>query len=242
MSAARSHQARSVGTRAAKNALFDAFASVAKALSSGRRAEILELLAQGERSVEQVAEAIDQSVANTSHHLRVLATAGLVRSRRDGNHVRYRLAGNVVAEFWAALRIVAANQVAEVEWLARAYLGERDEREAIGHEELIRRLDDLEVIVLDVRPRLEYESGHIAGSRSVPLDEFDDALGTLPEDVEIVAYCRGPYCVYADEAVRRLRAAGYRARRLEDGYPEWQRRGLPVTPAPDAPPGAVLLR
>lgn len=218
-----------VGTRAAKDALFDGLASVAKALASGRRAEILELLAQGERSVEQVADAIDQSIANTSHHLQVLAGAGLVESHRDGQRVRYHLASERVADLWAAMRDVAASQVAAVDRLARAYLGDQEGLEAVGREELARRIRSGESVVLDVRPRLEYDAGHIAGARSAPLSELDEALATLPEDVEVVAYCRGPYCVYADEAVRKLRAAGYDARRLEDGYPEWEREGRPVT-------------
>jgi rhodanese-related sulfurtransferase/predicted transcriptional regulator len=220
---------RTVGTRPAKDALFDAFASVAKALASGRRAEIVELLEQGERSVEQVAGGIDQSVANTSQHLRVLAGAGLVRSRRDGTRIHYRLASDRVAALWAALRDVAAEQVDAVEGLARAYLGDRDALESVGRDELARRMRAGEVVVWDVRPRLEYEAGHIAGARSVPLAELDDALEAIPRDVEVVAYCRGPYCVYADEAVRRLQAAGHRASRLEDGYPEWRRSGLPIT-------------
>ncbi len=222
-------QRPSAGTRAAKDALFDAFASVAKSLASGRRAEIVELLAQGERSVEQVAEAIDQSVANTSHHLRVLAAAGMVRSRREGNRVCYRLAGDRVAELWTALRDVAAAQVAAIDRLADVYLGEREVPGAVDREELGRRLHEEGTVVIDVRPRLEYEAGHIPGARCIPLAELDEALRTLPRNVEVVAYCRGPYCVYADEAVRRLRAAGYRARRLQDGYPEWRRQGLPVT-------------
>lgn len=222
-----------VGSRPAKDALFDGLASVAKAMASGRRAEILELLAQGERSVEQVAEAIDQSVANTSHHLRMLAKAGLVATRRDSQRVYYRLASDRVADLWAALRDVAASQVADIDRLARAYLGDRESLEAVDRDELARRIQDGEAVVLDVRPRLEYEAGHIAGARSAPIDELDDALDEtlagLPADVEVVAYCRGPYCVFADEAVRRLQAAGYPARRLEDGYPEWQHEGRPVS-------------
>lgn len=222
-----------VGTRAAKDALFDGLASVAKAMASGRRAEILELLAQGERSVEQVAGAIDQSVANTSHHLRMLASAGLVVSRRDSQRVYYRLASDRVADLWAAMRDVAASQVAEIDRLARAYLGDREALEAVDRDELARRIQDGEAVVLDVRPRLEYEAGHIAGARSAPVDSLDEALeealAGLPDDVEVIAYCRGPYCVFADEAVRRLRAAGYPARRLEDGYPEWAREGRPIS-------------
>jgi rhodanese-related sulfurtransferase len=153
----------------------------------------------------------------------------MVRSRRDGNRVCYRLAGDGVAELWTALRDVAATQVAEIERLADAYLGEREVPDAVAHEELSRRLHEEGTVVIDVRPRLEYEAGHIRRAWCIPLTELDEALWTLPKNVEVVAYCRGPYCVYADEAVRRLRAAGYRARRLQDGYPEWRRHGLPVT-------------
>ncbi|MBA0124305.1 metalloregulator ArsR/SmtB family transcription factor [Haloechinothrix sp. YIM 98757] len=226
---ARESENGGVGSRDAKNALFDGLATVAKALASGRRAEILDLLTQGARSVEQVADAIDQSVANTSHHLQVLAGAGLVESQRDGQRVRYRLAGARVAELWAAMRDVAAQQVSEVERLASAYLGDRGDLEGIGRAELERRINSGEAVVLDVRPRLEYESGHIPGARSAPLSELDEALAALPRDIDVVAYCRGPYCVFADEAVRKLRAAGYDARRLEDGFPEWEREGRPVT-------------
>lgn len=217
-----------VGTRAAKNALFDGLASVAKALASGRRAEILEVLAQGERPVDQIAAAIDQSVANTSHHLQALARSGLVATRRDSQRVYYRLADERVGELWAALRDVAASQVAEVDRLARAYLGDRDELEAIDRDELARRLHDGDAVVVDVRPRLEYDAGHIAGAQSIPVEELDLALQDLPAEAEIVAYCRGPFCVFADEAVRRLQATGYRARRLEGGYPEWEREGRPI--------------
>lgn len=229
---------QSVGTRAAKDALFDGLASVAKALASGRRAEILEVLAQGERSVDQIAAAIDQSVANTSHHLQALARAGLVAARRDSQRIHYRLADERVAELWAALRDVAASQVADVDRLARAYLGDRDGLEAIDRDELARRLQHGDAVVLDVRPRLEYEAGHIAGARPAPVDELDEALDAalqdLPAEAEIVAYCRGPFCVFADEAVRRLRAAGYQARRLEGGYPEWRHEGRPISRTTDA--------
>lgn len=217
-----------MGDRTAKDALFEAFAEVAKALASGRRAEIVDLLAQGERSVDEVADELGQSVANTSHHLRALARAGLVRTRRDGTRIFYALAGDRVSDLWAALREVAAEHLAGIERLAAAYLGDRDGLEAIGRAELAARLYRGDLIVLDVRPEPEFRAGHIAGARSVPLAELRRALRTLPKDAEVVAYCRGPYCVYADDAVRQLRRHGYRARRLEDGFPEWRRAGLPV--------------
>lgn len=217
-----------VGSRAAKDALFEALASVAQALASGRRAEILELLAQGERSVEEIADNIEQSVANTSHHLRTLARAGLVSTRREGTRIVYRLASERVAEAWVLLREVAAEHVAEVDRLARAYLGDRGGLEMVTRDELAGRLAAGEVILLDVRPEPEFRAGHIPGARSVPLPRLRDLLAQLPPDAAVVAYCRGPYCVYADEAVRRLRRKGYRAWRLEDGFPEWRRAGLPV--------------
>src|ERR671925_2229286 len=213
---------------AAKGALFDAFASVAAALGSGRRAEIVDVLAQGERSVEAVASEVGQSVAVTSHHLRLLARAGLARSRRDGNRVFYRLASDRVAELWAAVRDVAVRQVAEVSVLADEYLGERDGVEQLSAGELERRLARGDVVVLDVRPEPEFRAGHIAGARSAPLETLEALGSKLPKRREIVAYCRGPYCVYADDAVHLLRARGLKARRLDVGFPEWRRAGLPV--------------
>jgi rhodanese-related sulfurtransferase len=217
--------------RDAKAALFDAFASVAAALASGRRAEIVDLLAQGERSVEEIARETGQSMAATSHHLRLLAKSGLARSRRDGRRVYYGLASERVAELWSAVRDVASRHVAEVSVLAGEYLGSRDEIEQLSARELMSRLEDGSVVLLDVRPEPEYLAGHIAGARSAPLPTLDDVASTLPRRREVVAYCRGPYCVYADDAVRLLRAHGLKARRLDLGYPEWQRAGLPVETA-----------
>jgi rhodanese-related sulfurtransferase/predicted transcriptional regulator len=216
------------GTQDAKSALYDAFASVAAALGSGRRAEIVDVLAQGERSVEEIASAVGQSVATTSHHLRLLARSGLARSRREGNRVIYRLASDRVAQLWAAVRDVAARHVAEVNVLADEYLGDRDEVELLTARELAERLEEGKVVVLDVRPEAEYRAGHIATAISAPLDELDSVAPELPKRRQVVAYCRGPYCVYADEAVRLLQARGLRARRLDVGFPEWQRAGLPV--------------
>ena len=214
--------------RGAKDALFDGFAEVAKALGSGRRAEIVDLLAQGERPVDDIAAEIGQSVANTSHHLRLLARAGLVSTRRDGTHVFYRLSGDRVGELWAAVRDVAAEHVAGIERLAQAYLGDRDGIETIGRDELAARIGRGEVTVLDVRPEAEYRAGHIAGAQPTPIAELRQHLRALPKDAELVAYCRGPYCVYADDAVRELNRQGFRARRLSDGFPEWRRAGLPA--------------
>lgn len=217
-----------MGARVAKDALYEGFAEVAKALASGRRAEIVDVLAQGERSVEEIADEIAQSVANTSHHLRAMARAGLVTTRRDGTRVFYALTSERVAELWTALRDVAADHVAGVEKLAAAYLGDRDGVEVIDRDELARRLDRGEVLVVDVRPAAEYAAGHIDGARSVPAGELRRTLQSLPKDVDVVAYCRGPYCVYAHDAVRELKRKGFRARRLVDGFPEWRRAGLPV--------------
>lgn len=213
----------------AKTALYDAFASVPAALASGRRAEIVDVLAQGERSVEGIASETGQSVASASHHLRLLAKAGLARSRRDGRRVIYRLASERVVDLWAALRDVAAQHVAEVNVLAEEYLGERTEQLTAG--ELEERLARGNVVLLDVRPEAEYRSGHIAGAQSAPLEQLDAIADSLPKRADVVAYCRGPYCVYADDAVRLLHARGFRARRLTVGYPEWVRAGLPVATA-----------
>jgi rhodanese-related sulfurtransferase len=212
----------------AKAALFDAQASVARALGNGRRAEIVDILAQGERSVDELANEIEQTVANTSQHLQVLSRAGLVRTRRDGTRVFYRLASREVADLWVAVRGLAALHVAEVTVLADEYLGERDAVELLSASELEERLRRGDVVLLDVRPEPEYRAGHIAGARSAPLATFEALVSKLPKRREIVAYCRGPYCVYADDAVRMLRARGLKARRLDVGFPEWRRAGLPV--------------
>jgi len=218
-----------VSQREAKSALYDAFASVASALGNGRRAEIVDVLAQGERSVEEVAAEVGQSLAATSHHLRLLARSGLLRSRRQGTHVIYRLTSDRVTELWSAVRDVAARHVAEVTILAGDYLGERVEQ--LSAAELEERLALGKVVLLDVRPEAEYRAGHIAGAASVPLEQLPAMIASLPKRREVVAYCRGPYCVYADEAVRLLRARGVRARRLDVGFPEWRRSGRHVEAA-----------
>jgi rhodanese-related sulfurtransferase len=217
-----------MGDRAAKDALFDGFAEVAKALANGRRAELIDVLAQGERHVDELAAEIGQSVANTSFHLRTLATTGLVATRREGTRIYYRPASERVVELWAALRDVAAAHHAELDALAAAYLGDRSRLEEISQVELAERLAAGDVIVLDVRPTAEYRAGHIAGARSIPVEQLAQSLKAIPGDVEVVAYCRGPYCVMADDAVRLLRRRGRPARRLADGFPEWQRAQLPV--------------
>lgn len=192
---------------------------------------MVEVLAQGERTVEDIAGEIDQSVANTSHHLRTLARAGLVATRRQGTHIHYRLASESVLDAWLALRRLAVEQLEDIEDLASAYLGDRQGVELIDHNELRERLERGDLVVIDVRPEAEYAAGHIPGAISLPpdqLDRVDEVLRDIPADREVAAYCRGPYCVYADDAVRRLTALGRRAMRLEDGFPEWRRGDGPV--------------
>lgn len=212
--------------RDAKRALFDGFSSVGKAVSSGRRVELLDVLANGDRSVEALAEQVDLSIANTSQHLQVLRRAGLVVSRRQGTTVIYALAGVAVYEFLRALRALAVERVAEVERLAAAYLGGSEPEGPLTRGELaekLRRGDN--VLVLDTRPREEYLAGHIPGAVSVPLDELASAIRRLPKEREIVAYCRGPFCAYSRRAASLLRRRGFRARTLEDGWPEWVAEG-----------------
>jgi rhodanese-related sulfurtransferase len=216
--------------RQAKNALYDGFASIAQALASGRRAEIVDVLSQGERTVEAIAQEIGQSVANTSHHLRALARANLVATRRAGTHIHYRLASATVADAWAALRDLATEQLHDIDMLATAYLGDRDELETITRDELRARLDRGDLVLIDVRPEAEYAAGHIPGAISTPPDRLDVALEQIPDTGDVVAYCRGPYCVHADDAVRTLQARGRRALRLEEGLPEWRRHGGTVEP------------
>jgi rhodanese-related sulfurtransferase/DNA-binding MarR family transcriptional regulator len=217
-----------VGDRSAKRKLFDGFGVVAKALASGRRMEILDVLAQGPRSVEELALEIDQSVANTSHHLRTMARAGLLETERDGTRIVYQVASPKVMQLWRAIRDVASEQVADIDRLARGYLGESDGLEPVTRDELARRLRRKDVVVLDARPAAEYAAGHIAGARSVPVEELSRRLTGVSKESEVVAYCRGPYCVFADDAVRILSKRGYRVSRLEDGFPEWRDAGLPV--------------
>ena len=209
-----------MSTRAEKQALFEAIALMGKAFASPRRLEMLDLLAQAPRTVDELARASEQSTANTSQHLQALHSAGLVTRTREGTSVRYALAGEEVLSLWLSLRDASVGRLAEVERAAREYLGE--EVDAIGRHELIERLRKGDVVLIDVRPAEEFEAGHIDAARSIPLEELEDRLAELPADREIVAYCRGPICAYAHDAVRRLRAKGHRAQRLEDGWPEWR--------------------
>jgi rhodanese-related sulfurtransferase len=214
--------------RQVKEALYEQFSRLGKALASPRRIELLDLLCQGERTVEALAEAARMGVTNTSAHLQVLRQARLVETRREGVKVYYRLADEEVCRFFFALRDLARARLAEVEQVVRDYLEARDELEPVSRQALLERLGRGDVTVLDVRPPEEFAAGHIPGARSVPLPELERRLDELPRDVEVVAYCRGPYCVLAPEALGILRAAGFRARRLEDGFPEWRLAGLPV--------------
>lgn len=220
--------------RSFKDSLFEQFALVGKALSNGRRLELLELLAQGERSVEDLAEQAGLTVANSSQHLQILRAARLVAVRKDGLYARYRLADDRALKLWVALREFGETEIAEIQRLVCNYLHDRDELEAITAEELHARMAQGNVVVLDVRPGPEYESGHIRGALSVPLADLERRLRQFPKRKAIVAYCRGPYCVFADEAVRLLLARGYRAQRLDVGFPEWRMAGLPTEVAEGA--------
>jgi rhodanese-related sulfurtransferase/DNA-binding transcriptional ArsR family regulator len=212
----------------AKRLLNEQFARLGKALSHPRRVELLDLLAQGERSVDALAAATGMGVTNTSAQLQVLRQHRLVETRRAGTRVYYRLADDTVAAFLGAFRELARQRLSEVDQIMRDCFEARDELQPVSRDDLMRRARDGEVVVLDVRPELEYEAGHIPGAVSIPLDQLADRLAELPAGAEIVAYCRGPYCVLAPEAVALLRRAGRRARRLDDGVPEWRHAGLPV--------------
>jgi rhodanese-related sulfurtransferase/biotin operon repressor len=206
--------------RRRKATLFEAIALMGKAFASPVRLELLDLLAQAPRTVEDLARVSGQSTANVSQHLQALRVAGLVIRAREGTRVRYALAGDEALRVWLALRDASVAQLAEVERAARDYLGE--DVESIGRDELRARLARGDVVLVDVRPEEEYAAGHIEGARSIPLDELERRLAELPPDHEIVAYCRGPFCAYAHEAVRRLRGAGRQARRFAEGWPEWR--------------------
>jgi rhodanese-related sulfurtransferase/predicted transcriptional regulator len=203
-----------------KSALFEAIALMGKAFASPRRLELLDLLAQAPRTVDELARASGQSTANTSQHLQALYAAGMVSRTREGTRVRYAVASDEALRLWLALRDASVSQLAEVERAAREYLG--DEVEAIDRDELVNRLASGDVVLIDVRPEEEFAAGHIEGACSVPLEGLERRLADLPTNREVVAYCRGPFCAYAHEAVRKLRTAGRDARRLEDGWPEWR--------------------
>lgn len=211
-----------------KQSMLEQFAAVAKALSNPHRLDFLELLAQSERSVEGLANAAGLTIANTSQHLQVLRRVGLVTCRKTGAHVIYSLSDEDVLSLMAALRHTAERHVAEVDRLVRGYFHGKDSLEPVSRGDLMARLKEGLITVLDVRPPEEYAAGHVPGSINIPLKDLKRRLDELPQDAEVVAYCRGPYCVLAFEAVAALRAQGRKARRLEDGFPEWRAAGLPV--------------
>lgn len=209
--------------------LYEQFARIGKALASPRRIEVLELLSQGERSVEDLARAAGMTVTNASQHLQVLRSAHLVTTHRDGTKVICAVADDEVVRFYGTLRDLARGRLAEVELILQRYLDGDGQIEPVSHQELLAQVERGGVVVLDVRPVEEYRAGHIPGAVSIPLDELEQRLKRLPHDIEVVAYCRGPYCLLAPQAVSTLRRHGLRARRLEDGLPEWRRAGLPIT-------------
>ncbi len=211
-----------------KKDLFAHFALVGKSLSNGNRLELLEFLAQGERTVDELAKISGLSVANTSQHLQGLRRSGLVKSRPEGQKSYYRLSDYSVVELLALVRKIAEENLAKIQVLISKYLSSKDDIEPISRDELLKRPQEGAVTVIDVRPELEFESGHLPSAINIPLSALKDELKQLPRKIEIVAYCRGPFCVMAFEAVAQLRSKGFKARRLEDGFPEWKLEGLPV--------------
>jgi rhodanese-related sulfurtransferase len=229
-----------VSHRAFKDRLYAEFATMGKALSSPHRLELLDLLGQGERSVDELAHEIGQSLANTSAHLQVLRQARLVEADKRGTTVVYRLAASEVFTLWRTLRDLGTARLAEIDRLVETYLTDRSSLAAVNLDELQRLVDEGEVMLLDVRPTLEYRQGHIAGARSIPVAELERRLSELPRDREVVAYCRGPYCLYSDEAAELLRRKGFRVRRFSAGFPEWRAAGLAVEVNGVAPRTAPL--
>lgn len=217
-----------MASRAFKDRYYDQLARVGRCLGSPRRLELLELLAQGERPVEELATLVDLTAAATSHHLIALRQGGLVASRKEGLYVFYRLADDGIFELVTAVRVVAERRLADLERVVRDHFDGSDDVEAVSRRELLRRSRAGDVVVIDVRPAPEYRAGHIPGAISAPIDDLPRMLGRLPKQKEVVAYCRGPYCVYAHQAVALMRRQGRKARRLEDGFPEWRAAGLPV--------------
>lgn len=217
-----------MGNRTFKDGLYGELAVLGKALANPHRLELLDLLGQGERSVEELAREAALSLANASAHLQVLRRARLVEGEKRGLNVIYRPAGPEVFELWRTLRDIGGMRLAEIDRLVERYFTDRDGLEAVDKETLLRLMTEEAVTVIDTRPEVEYERGHIFGARSVPIEKLKRRLAELPRDVEIVAYCRGPYCVYSDEAVRLLHRSGFEARRLDEGFPEWRAAGYPI--------------
>ena len=215
-------------TRPFKDRVYEQLARIGKAVASPQRLELLDLLSQGPRTVENLAQEAHLTVANTSRHLQILRAARLIEAEKEGVFVRYHLADETVADFFRTLRVLAASRLAELEQIARQFFQSREVLEPVDRKALLQRVRKRLVTVLDVRPREEYQAGHIPGAISIPLKELKDRLAELPRDQDIVAYCRGPYCVLAAQAVELLQGHGFRVVRLEDGVPDWRARGLPV--------------
>ena len=211
-----------------KDRVYEQLARIGQAVSSPKRLEILDLLSQGPRTVESLSREAYLTVANTSRHLQILRAARLIEAEKEGVFVRYRLADEAVSDFFRTLRVLAATRLAELEQMVRQYFQGREAMEPVDRKSLLKRVRKGEVVVLDVRPPEEYQAGHIPGALSIPLKDLKDRLSELPRDQEVVAYCRGPYCVLAVQALEILRASGFRAVRLEDGVPDWRAQGLPV--------------
>lgn len=223
-----------------KDAIFEQFARVAGAFSSPKRVEIIDLLAQGERTVESIANVTSMTMGNTSRHLQILRGAGLVTTRRNGSHVVYRVADPSVVDGYRVIRSLAESHIGEVRMLAEAFFSPVDGAHPVGMAELAARAESGEVVVIDVRPRLEFDAGHVPGALSIPLDELSERICELQPDAQIVAYCRGPYCVLAEQAVTQLRDAGFNAQRLAAGPPDWRAAGLPLTVGTSANPHSSL--
>lgn len=211
-----------------KNKVYQQLANIVKAMSNPHRLEILELLAQGQYSVAEIAEETEISGANASQHMQVLKQAQLVITRREGNHVYYRLAGESIYKAWKALRDLGIERVAEIERVLQQFRESRQSLETLSSEELAEKMKRGDITVIDVRPKHEFEEGHISGAVNIPVDQLSEKLDKLPENQEIVAYCRGPFCVFADDAVELLREKGFNAKRLDEGYPEWMLEDLPI--------------
>ncbi len=214
--------------RTFKNKVYQQLANIVKAMSNPHRLEILELLAQGQYSVAEIAGETEITGANASQHLQVLKQAQLVDTRRDGNHVYYQLAGQSVYKAWKALRDLGIERVAEIERVIHQFRQSRKSLETLSSSELADKMQQEDITIIDVRPEQEFDEGHIAGALNIPVEDLSDKMDELPKDQEIVAYCRGPFCVFADDAVELLREKGFNAKRLDEGYPEWMLEQLPV--------------
>ena len=224
-----------------KDSIYEQFSRIGKAVSSPRRLELLDLLCQGEKTVETLSRETGLTLANASQHLQVLRTARLVETEKEGLYVKYRLADQMVCQFFRAMRVLAENRLAEVEMIKRRFLAGREGMEPVDRKDLLKRVQDSAVTVLDVRPKAEYLSGHIPGALSVPLGKLEELLANLPKDQEIVAYCRGPYCVLAVQAVEMLRKKGFKATRLEEGVQDWMAMGFSISVGEEEKSGEGVL-